>query len=160
MACREGARVKGRIAVGAVAISIAAGLVTKWEGVRYVPYADVGGVLTVCYGHTGKDVVGGRTYSEDECDALRDADLAVASAVVKHCLPMPMLPQIEGAMTSATFNAGPGVVCDSTIQRKALANDWPSACAALDLWKYVGRTVSQGLVNRRADERAVCEGRP
>ena len=149
---------KGRI-VAVTAIAIAGALVTKWEGIRYTPYQDGGGVWTVCVGHTGADVIPGKRYTKAECDAFLAADMAVANATVKRCLPMPMLPQIEGALTSATFNVGPRVVCGSTLQRKALANDWPSACAALDSWKYIGRTVSPGLVNRRADERAVCEGR-
>ena len=148
------------IALGAAtALTIAAALVTKWEGVRYVPYRDQGGVLTVCWGHTGPDVIAGRRYTQTECEAFRAQDLAIANAQVKRCLPMPMLPQIEGALTDATFNVGPRVVCGSTLQRKALANDWPGACAALDSWKYIGRTVSPGLANRRADDRAVCEGR-
>lgn len=148
------------IALGAAtALTIAASLVVKWEGVRYVPYRDGGGVLTVCWGHTGSDVIAGRTYSKAECEAFRSQDLAIANATVKRCLPMPMLPQIEGALTDAAFNVGPRVACGSTLQRKALANDWPAACAALDQWKFIGRTVSPGLVNRRADDRAVCEGR-
>jgi lysozyme len=151
---------KRAIALGAAtALTIAAALVSRWEGVRYVPYRDGGGVLTVCVGHTGPDVIAGRRYTKAECDAFLAQDLAIANAQVKRCLPMPMLPQIEGALTSATFNAGPRVVCGSTLQKRALANDWPGACAALEMWKYIGRTVSPGLLNRRMDERAVCEGR-
>lgn len=145
--------------ISAAVLVIAGALVTKWEGVRYVPYRDQGGVLTVCWGHTGPDVVAGRRYTKDECEAFKAQDLAIANATVKRCLPMPMLPQIEGALTDATFNVGPRVVCGSTLQKRALANDWPGACAALDMWKYIGRTVSVGLQNRRADDRAVCEGR-
>jgi lysozyme len=147
------------VAGGVAALAIAAALITKWEGVRYVPYRDVGGVWTVCVGHTGPDVVPGKTYTKAECDAFLKADMAEANAAVHRCLPMPLLPQIEGALTSATFNAGPRVVCGSTLQDKAEANDWPGACAELSRWKFVGRTVSPGLENRRADERAVCEGR-
>jgi len=141
------------------AMAIASALVTKWEGQTFVPYRDGGGVLTVCVGHTGPDVIAGRRYTQAECDAFKAHDLAIANGQVKRCLPMPMLPQIEGALTSATFNAGPRVVCGSTLQKRALANDWPGACKALEMWKYIGRAVSPGLLNRRMDERAVCEGR-
>lgn len=142
----------------AAVLAVAGALVTKWEGVRYAPYRDTGGILTVCYGHTGADVVEGKKYTADECEQFKQADLAVANASVKRCLAMPMLVQIEGALTSAVFNAGPAVVCGSTLQSKAKLNDWPGACAELSRWKYIGRQVSQGLENRRADERAVCEG--
>lgn len=147
------------VTASAAVLAVAGALVTKWEGVRYTPYRDTGGILTVCYGHTGKDVIDGRRYTTDECEQFKQADLEVANQSVKRCLTMPMLVQIEGALTSAVFNAGQGVVCGSTLQTKAQLNDWPGACAELGRWKYIGRQVSQGLENRRADERAVCEGK-
>ncbi len=148
-----------RLAVGAGAVlAIAGSLITHWEGVRYTPYRDLGGVLTVCYGHTGADVVQGKAYTQDECERLLAADMAVARAAVKRCLPMPLLPQIEGALTSAVYNAGPRVVCGSTLQKMAQLNDWPGACRQLTRWKYIGREVSEGLENRRMDEAAVCLG--
>lgn len=150
---------KGKIAaVGAAAVLALAGpLIVRWEGTRYVPYVDAVGVLTVCEGHTGPDIVRGKRYTIEECKAFRDKDMAAAQAVVRRCLPMPMLVQVEAALVSATYNIGPKVVCGSTLQRKALANDWPGACAALDSWKYAGGRVLDGLIFRRADERYLCE---
>jgi len=149
------------IGVGlAAVIALAAPLVVRWEGVRYTPYRDVVGVATVCYGHTGPDIVWGKGYTAAECDALLRADMRVANAAVRRCLPMPMLVQIEASLTSATFNIGPRVVCGSTLQRKALANDWPGACAELSKWNKAGGREIRGLTLRRADERAMCEGKP
>lgn len=120
---------------------------------------DAAGVLTVCYGHTGPDIVLGKRYTYAECRALLDADMAVANADVRRCIPVPLLRQVEVALTSLVFNVGPRAVCgDSTIRRRALANDWPGACAAIDMWKYAGGRVLRGLVLRRADERAICQG--
>ena len=42
--------------------------VQVWEGLRTVPYRDVVGVLTVCYGET--EGVQNRTYSPEECSEL------------------------------------------------------------------------------------------
>lgn len=139
-------------------LALAGAIIVKWEGVRYEPYTDAVGVLTVCYGHTGPDVVKGRKYTKAECDALLTQDMAEANADVKRCIPVPLLPQIEAALTSAAFNVGSRVVCGSTLQQKALANDWPGACAELSKWKYGGGRVLRGLELRRADERALCEG--
>lgn len=154
------ARLNPRVAgaVAGSALAIAGALVTRWEGVRYTPYRDTGGILTVCYGHTGADVIAGKQYTQDECTQLLAADMSIANAAVKRCLPMPLLPQIEGALTSAVYNAGPKVVCGSTLQTMAQLNDWPGACRQLTRWKYIGREVSQGLENRRMDESAVCAG--
>jgi lysozyme len=147
------------IVVGLAAVLAAAGtLIAKWEGVRYMPYLDAVGVLTVCYGHTGPDIVPGKAYTADECKALLDADMLVANASVRRCLPMPLLRQVEVALTSLVFNVGPRAVCGSTLQRRALANDWPGACAAIDMWKYAAGRVMRGLVLRRANERGICEG--
>ena len=144
--------------VSAAVLLAAGALIARWEGVRYEPYRDAVGVLTVCYGHTGPDIVPGKQYTIDECRALLDADMRVANAEVRRCLPMPMLRQIEVALTSATFNLGPRVVCGSTLQRKALANDWPGACSELDRWNQAGGRVMRGLTLRRGNERQVCEG--
>ncbi|MEQ5186886.1 lysozyme, partial [Providencia alcalifaciens] len=51
------------VLVSAGATAIALTVIAHFEGVRYEPYEDVGGVLTVCYGHTGKDIVTNRIYS-------------------------------------------------------------------------------------------------
>lgn len=63
-------------AIGGGAIAIASVLITGpsgndgLEGVRHNPYKDIVGVWTVCYGHTGKDIIPGKTYTEAECKAL------------------------------------------------------------------------------------------
>lgn len=142
----------------AAVLAIAAPLVSKWEGVRYTAYQDSVGVWTVCYGHT-KTVDRTKRYTAAECEALLRVDMVEANSHVRRCIGVPMLRQVEAALTSATFNLGPKVVCGSTLQKKALANDWPGACAELDKWKYAGGRELRGLVLRRDDERALCEGR-
>ena len=150
---------KGRIAVtGAAAVLALAGpLIARWEGVRYKPYQDVVGVWTVCYGHTGPDVVPGKEYTKSECDALLNADMAVAQAQVRRCIRHPMLVQVEAALVDLVFNVGPKGVCGSGVQRSADANNWPQVCAELDKWKFAGGRVYDGLVNRRVDARYLCE---
>jgi len=142
------------------AMALAAAVIIKWEGQRFVPYRDPVGVLTVCYGHTGPDVIEGKRYTLAECKNLLQHDQAIAYAIVQRCLPMPKPEHVQAALVSATFNIGPRVVCGSTLQRLALAGDWPGACAQLERWKYAQGRVLRGLVLRRADERALCEGRP
>ncbi|MDI9095705.1 glycoside hydrolase family protein, partial [Providencia rettgeri] len=58
------------VLVGAGASAIALTVIAHFEGVRYEPYKDVGGVLTVCYGHTGIDIVPNKTYTKEECDQI------------------------------------------------------------------------------------------
>lgn len=145
----------------AAVLAIAAPLVAKWEGVRYAPYPDPatgGAPWTVCYGHTGPDVKPGQSYTKAECDALLQADMAVADEAVRRCIPVPMLRHVEAALVSAVFNLGPQVVCGSTLQKMAMANNWPAACAQLSRWDKAAGGVMRGLTLRRADERKLCEG--
>lgn len=148
------------VAVAAGVLALAAPIIAKWEGVKYEAYPDPatgGAPWTVCYGHTGPDVVRGRKYTKAECDAFLAADIAEANSHVRRCIGVPMLAHVEAALTSAAFNIGPKVVCGSTLQRKAKANDWPGACAELDRWKFAAGREMRGLVLRRADERQLCE---
>lgn len=60
-------------ALGTGAVSIATVMVsgkTGLEGREHYPYKDVVGIVTVCDGHTGNDIVWGKYYSDKECDAL------------------------------------------------------------------------------------------
>jgi lysozyme len=145
----------------AAVLLLAAALIAKWEGVRYSPYTDAVGVLTVCYGHTGPDIEQGKRYTRAECEALLDEDMREANAYVRSCVGRPMPVNVEAALTSLVFNLGPAPVCiEGRSPRKfARAGDWPNTCKSLDLYRYAGGRVFRGLVLRRADERAVCEGR-
>lgn len=153
---------RAKVAIGgglAAVLALAAPLIAKWEGVRYEPYRDAVGVLTVCEGITGPEVVAGKKYTRAECDAMLSKHMLIANGYVNACITSPMLPGQEAALTSAVYNIGPSVVCGSTLQRYANAGNWPAACAELSRWdKAAGRTY-RGLTLRRADERAMCEGR-
>ena len=151
---------RGKLAAGmlAVVLSTAAAFVQPWEGKKNEPYADIAGIQTVCVGHTGADVQP-RRYSDTECEQLLQKDLAAANATVRRCISVSMTTGQEAALTSATFNIGPSVVCGSTLARLANSGNWAGACAELDRWVYAGGQRIAGLVRRRAAERALCEGR-
>ena len=69
-------------AIGGGTIAIASVLITGpsgndgLEGVSYVPYKDIVGVWTVCHGHTGKDIMLGKTYTKEESKAHLNKDHA------------------------------------------------------------------------------------
>jgi len=146
----------GLVAVGVAAVlALTALFVQPWEGRRHTPYYDIVGVLTVCDGHTGKDIEQ-RIYSDDECDAFLKADLAIAHKAIERCITAPLKPHEEAALTSAAFNIGPRVVCGSTLQKKA--NSGLPFCAELKKWVYAGGKVIRGLVKRREAEYKMCIG--
>lgn len=72
-------RIIGAIAGGGGAVAVATVMVSGKDGLEgreYLPYRDVVGVLTVCDGHTGSDIIPGKRYTDKECDALTRADMA------------------------------------------------------------------------------------
>lgn len=93
-------------AIGGGAIAIASTLITGptgndgLEGVRYDPYQDVVGVWTVCYGHTGKDIMLGKKYTEAECRALLSKDLNAVARQINPYIQKPIPETMRGALLS------------------------------------------------------------
>ena len=142
-------------AVLATAIAIPA------EGLRQYAYRDPPGILTVCYGTTGKDVVAGKKYSLQECKAFLDRDMLKAVQTVEKC--QPGLPEnVLAAFSDAVYNLGPSVACESTAARLLRSGKVIEACDQLPRWnkaKVAGVYVAlPGLTKRREAERRLCRG--
>lgn len=145
-----------------VAAALAAAIATPAEGLRQLAYYDPPGILTVCRGHTGPDVVKGRKYSLAECDAFMTEDMKKAVAAVDRCQPgLPV--EVLAAFADATFNMGPTIACNrtkSTAARLLYVGDLKGACDQLPRWDKAnvgGVMVSlPGLTKRRAAERELC----
>jgi lysozyme len=148
--------VKSLVAVGASAIAIAGVLVTHFEGREYKPYRDATGIWTVCEGHTGPDVIPGKTYTDAQCDAFRDKDLAVAQAAVDRQVKVPLSSTQKAALIDFTYNVGAGNLARSTLLKKLNAGDYEGACAEYRQWRLAGGKVLPGLVLRREAEEWVC----
>lgn len=146
----------------ALAAVLATAVAVPAEGLRRVAYYDPPGVLTVCYGHTGDDVVKGRTYSHDECKALLTKDMADAIAMVDACQPG-LPPHVLAAFGDAAYNMGPTIACNtkaSTAARMLKAGDIVGACNQLPRWdkaRVAGVMVTlPGLTKRRAVGKHLC----
>lgn len=160
---RPGGGHGGRLAAGA---ALACALAIPAEGLKFTPYYDPVGILTVCYGHTGGDVVKGRLYSMDECRRLLNQDMLDAVQAVERCVPGLPVHQLA-AWSDTVYNVGPAIVCDprkSTAARLLQAGQWAEACQQLPRWNKarVGGVMVElpGLTKRRARALAMCEGRP
>lgn len=141
---------------GAV-IAAAAAIGAHFEGMRTTAYHDVAGIPTICYGHT-RGVKDGDTATPAQCRAWLQQEMADANAKVHWCIRKPMTLGQEVAFTDAVYNAGPAIVCGSTLQRLANAGDMAGACHQLPRWVHAGGKVVPGLVKRRRTEMQVCLG--
>lgn len=145
-----------------IAATLAALIAIPSEGLRQVAYYDPPGILTVCYGTTGPDVVRGKIYSVDECKGLLTRDMLEAVSQVDRCVPN--APEsVLVAFGDAAYNLGPKIACDparSTAARKLQAEDWAGACRELPKWdkaRVAGVLVAlPGLTKRRALEADYC----
>lgn len=146
------------VLVGAGASAIALTVIAYFEGVRYEPYEDVGGVLTVCYGHTGKDIVPNNVYSKEECNELLELDFMRTKLQVDRLVKVPVDEHTKAALYSFAFNVGTSAFAKSTMLKKLNAGDQYGACEELKKWVYAGGKVWRGLVNRREAEAAICHG--
>lgn len=148
-------------AIGA-ALTLTPSLLQRIEGVEYKPYYDIAGVLTVCSGITGEDVVLGKTYTKSECDALLYKHIAIAKKEVDKRVKRDIPPTMRASMYSFTFNAGTGAFRNSTMLRLINRGEYHAACRQLWRWVYfynpkTGKMEkSKGLKNRRAEEFAYC----
>jgi lysozyme len=148
------------------AVAMAVALAIPAEGLRRTAYYDPPGILTVCRGHTGPDVIAGKVYTLAECDAFMSNDMRNAITMVERCAPG--LPDhVLAAFGDAVFNLGPKIACDtrnSTAARLLAAGDIMGACAQLPRWnqaRIAGVMMElPGLTTRRAAERALCETAP
>lgn len=149
--------VKALVASGASAIAIATAMVMPFEGVEYKPYRDVVGVLTVCYGHTGSDIIPDKIYTKAECHQLLEEDLAIVQRGVDPLI-KPALPEsTKAALYSFTYNVGVGAFSRSTLLKKLNAGQITGACEELRRWVYAGGKKWKGLMNRREIEEEVCK---
>ncbi|EDQ1612748.1 lysozyme [Salmonella enterica] len=152
-------KVKALLAGGASAIVIAAAMLGGnhgLEGRRHEPYRDVAGVLTVCDGHTGKDILPGKHYTDAECDALLNKDLALVAARVDPLIKTTIPNSERAALYSFAYNVGTGAFARSTLLKKLNAGDLAGACNELKSWTYAGGKQWKGLVTRREIEHEVC----
>lgn len=159
MAMSPALRNKIAASIGGGAIAIATGMLSGKDGLEgreYVAYRDVVGVLTICDGHTGPDIIPGKRYTDKECDALTRKDLTRIAAQVDPYIKVQTSETQRAAIYSFAYNVGATATINSTLLKKLNAKDYSGACSELKRWVYAGGKKWRGLMNRRDIEYEVC----
>ena len=146
----------------AAATAAAIAIAVPAEGLRQIAYYDPPGILTVCYGHTGADIIKGKKYSIPECDQYLNDDMRAAIRTVERCVPgVPV--NVLAAFADAVYNLGPTIACDrqrSTAARYLWQGKLIDGCNQLPRWnkaRVAGVLIElPGLTKRRGVEKDVC----
>lgn len=127
-------------------------LIKKFEVLKLEAYYCPAGVLTVGYGHTGKDVKLYQKISAEQAEKLLDADLRKFEYGVSEALRVPVSDNQFSALVSFAFNLGLGALRKSTLLKKINAKDFDAVPDEFRKWVNVGGAPSLGLIRRRQAE--------
>lgn len=134
-------------------------LLTQFEGFRSLPYRDIVGIWTDGYGNT-QGVRPGVPVTEEQAERKLMEHVDRMQAAIDSCLYRGATQSQSDAYTILAYNIGETAFCNSSIA--SLHNDGRmlAACEAILLYDKVrinGKLVrSQGLANRRKQERDLC----
>ena len=134
-------------------------LICNFEGLRLKAYDDGVGVWTIGFGTTkypnGIRVKKGDTCTLDQAKAYMRNDLKSFEQTVNNTVKVPLNQNQFDALVSLAYNIGTNAFSKSTLVKKLNANDIRGAADQFDVWVNAGGKRMQGLVNRRAKEKAL-----
>lgn len=144
-------------------------LVKRWEGCArkradglFAAYPDPGtgaDPWTIGWGATGPGIGPGTVWTQAQCDARLEADLARFAAEVSRAIgDAPTTPNQFDAMVSFHYNTG--AIFKATLTKKHIAGDHAAAAAEFGKWVHAGGRKLTGLVRRRAEEAALYAAPP
>lgn len=141
---------------GILAVILAAvAFIAPWEGLETVPYRDMVGKLTWCYGETRGTPKA--EYTEAECAAMLATGVGQFYDGLMRCVDAPLTQGQAVALTSWAYNVGISAACNSTLVRQLNAGEPPEVwCNQLLRWNRAGGQEVRGLTRRRQAEYREC----
>jgi lysozyme len=126
-------------------------------------YFDPVHVLTIGWGHTnhnGRQFDVSSIWTQAECDAEFDSDMAVFVAAVNRLVIVPLNQDQFDALVSFTFNVGETNFRASTLLKKLNAGDYVGAAQEFQRWNKADGKILPGLTRRRACEALLFQSIP
>lgn len=119
----------------------------------YPDPASGGAPWTIGWGSTGPDIKPHTIWTQAQCDARQEADLAARAAQISQFLgPVPTTQNQFDALMSLAYNIGVGGEERSSVMRLHKAGDHAGAAAAFLLFDEAAHKVEPGLTRRRKAE--------
>lgn len=134
-------------------------LIKTFEGLVLHPYKDSVGVPTIGYGSTycycgTKITMNFPTITEPVAEFMLVHNVQIYANAVISALTHPATQHQFDSMVSLTYNIGVNNFKNSTLVKDFNAGQLQKAADQFTVWRLAGGVVNQGLVNRRAKERA------
>lgn len=135
-------------------------LIKSFEGFESHPYQCAAGEWTIGYGSTYE--LSGERVTEhsvpvgmDYATKLLQAGVGTAERAVTRLINVPLTENQFSALVSFTYNVGSGNLQSSTLRMLLNRKDYEDAADEFPKWRKAGGRILQGLVRRRAAERAL-----
>lgn len=134
-------------------------LIKRFEGLRLQAYQDSVGVWTIGYGWTqpvaGRKVGAGMAINAATAERLLACGVAQFEQGVERRVTVPITQGQFDALVSFAYNLGLRALENSTLLRRLNAGDRQGAADQFGRWVNAGGVRLDGLVARRAAERAL-----
>lgn len=130
-------------------------LIKNFEGCKLSSYKDIGGILTIGYGHTGTDVSVGQSINQDQAILLLKNDLIKFECGVEKLVKIPINDNKFSALICFAYNIGLGNLQNSTLLKKLNKNDINGASNQFLVWNKVNGKLIAGLARRREAEKTL-----
>ncbi|HAY0632883.1 lysozyme [Serratia sp. Lou2A] len=134
-------------------------LIKRFEGLRLQAYQDSVGVWTIGYGWTqrvaGRKIGAGMAINTATAERLLACGVAQFEQGVERRVTVPITQGQFDALVSFTYNLGLRALDNSTLLRRLNAGDRQGAADQFGRWVNAGGVRLDGLVARRAAERAL-----
>ncbi len=134
-------------------------LICNFEGLELEAYDDGVGVWTIGFGTTkypnGIRVKKGDTCTLDQARVYMQHDLKVFERAVREAVLVPLNQNQFDALVSLAYNIGANAFKKSTLVKRLNEGHYQSAANQFDVWVNAGGKRMEGLVKRRAREKAL-----
>ena len=129
-------------------------LTKQFEGCKLEAYQDSTGRWTIGYGHA-LDVQPGQKISQEQAERLLRLDVGSVEVWVNKLVKVPLTQGQFDACVDFAYNEGPANFRNSSLLRFLNMNQYVLAADEFSRWVFAGGKKLQGLVDRRAAERAL-----
>lgn len=133
-------------------------LIKQFEGFSPKPYLCPAGKPTIGYGHVIRQDESLAQVTAEQAISLLQGDVDAVGKLIEKMCGISLEQNEFDALVSLVFNIGGHAFEKSTLLRFLNAKDKPGASRQFLRWVYINGNKNEGLMRRRAAEKALFDG--